>query len=74
MAHHLLKSGCNNRPGGALQLRLRQYSEHPSGPQDCLHDTAEEEEAKVTLDSSYFAFLHLTTFDTERFIRGHLQV
>ncbi len=32
MARQKLKSGCNNRPGGALQLRLRQYSERPSGP------------------------------------------
>ncbi len=32
MAHQKLKSGCKNRPGGALQLRLRQYSERPSGP------------------------------------------
>ena len=32
MAHQKLKTGCNNRPGGALQLRLRQYSERPSGP------------------------------------------
>ena len=32
MAHRKLKSGYNNRPGGPLQLRLRQYSERPSGP------------------------------------------
>ncbi len=32
MAHRKLKSDCNNRPGGALQLRLRQYSERLLGP------------------------------------------
>jgi hypothetical protein len=32
MAHRKLKSDRKNRPGGALQLRLRQYSERPSGP------------------------------------------
>ena len=32
MAHRKLKSCCKNRPGGALQLRLRQYRERPSGP------------------------------------------
>ncbi len=32
MAHQKLKSGCKNRPRGALQLRSRQYSERPSGP------------------------------------------
>ena len=31
-AHRKLKSDWKNRPGEALQLRLRQYSEHPSGP------------------------------------------
>jgi hypothetical protein len=36
MAHQKLKSGCKNRPGGALQLRLRQYSERPSGPSLCM--------------------------------------
>jgi hypothetical protein len=32
MAHRKLKSDRKNHPGGALQLRLRQYSERPSGP------------------------------------------
>ena len=32
MALRKLKSGCNKRPGGTLQLGLRQYSERPSGP------------------------------------------
>ena len=32
MAHRKLKSDRKNRPGGALQLRLRQYSERPLGP------------------------------------------
>ncbi len=31
MAHRKLKSSRKNCPGGALQLRLRQYSERPSG-------------------------------------------
>ena len=39
MAHRLLKSDQNNRPGGALQLRLRQYSERPSGPSDLASKT-----------------------------------
>ena len=30
--HQTVKSSRKNRPGGALQLRLRQYSERPSGP------------------------------------------
>jgi len=29
MAHQKLKSDQKNRPGGALKLRLRQYSERP---------------------------------------------
>jgi len=32
MAHRKLKSSRKNLPGGALQLKLRQYSERPSGP------------------------------------------
>jgi hypothetical protein len=33
-----------------------------------------KQDAKVTLDSSYFAFLCLSTFDTKQFIHGHPQV
>jgi hypothetical protein len=37
MAHRKLKSCCKNRPGDALQLRLRQYRERPSGPSPYLN-------------------------------------
>jgi hypothetical protein len=49
MAHRLLKSGRNNHPGGALQLRLRQYSERPSGPSPHLHLSLIKKASKITV-------------------------